>query len=166
MPRSSHKRAAPRRFNAKWRSPAPRPVPVEAAPPLPAVDPFEVMDGPDPRPLIDRRQIPRVPFAARALLAPADATGAVRPPAIRTRDLSPLGLGFLARQDLSVLGEAELRLPGVAGRVVAVACRVRRSRELGNGWFDGLAEFVVPQPDLTVEGGVARLPRATRRRAV
>ncbi len=122
------------------------------------------MDGPDPRPLIDRRHLPRVAFAARAQLAPADATGAVRPPAIRTRDLSPLGLGFLARQDLSVLGEAELRLPGVAGRVVAVACRIRRSRELANGWYDGLVEFVVPHPELTVEGDVVRLPRPKRRR--
>lgn len=122
------------------------------------------MDGPDPRSLIDRRHLPRVPYAATAALAPADATGAVRPPAIRTRDLNPLGLGFVSRQDLSVLGEAELHLPGVAGRVVRVACRVRRSRELGNGWYDGLVEFVTPQPELTVEGGIARLPFKPRRR--
>jgi hypothetical protein len=120
------------------------------------------MDGPDPRALIDRRQVPRVPFAAAAALAPADATGAVRAPAIRTRDLNPLGLGFLSRHDLSVLGEAELRLPGVTGRVVCVACRVRRSRELGNGWYDGLVEFLQPQPNLTVQDNRAVLPRPKR----
>ena len=122
------------------------------------------MDGPDPRPLIDRRHLPRVAFAAAAALAPADATGAVRPPDIRTRDLNRLGLGFLSRQDLSVLGEAELRLPGVTGRVVCVPCRVRRSRELGNGWFDGLVEFLQPQPMLTVQDNRAALPRPKRRR--
>jgi len=114
--------------------------------------------------MIDRRQRPRVPFAVDAVLAPADEGGAVRPPAIRTRDLNPLGLGFLARQDLSVLGEAELRLPGVSGRVVCLACRIRRSRELGNGWYDGLVEFLQPQPELVVEDGRARLPKAKRRR--
>ena len=167
MPRLSSPRAVPRRPIAAWRRPVVRPVPVAVAvappPPPPAVEPDEAMDGPDPRPLIDRRHVPRVAFAARALLAPADATGAVRPPAIRTRDLNRFGVGFLARQDLSVLGEAELQLPGPAGRVVAVRCRIRRSRELGNGWYDGLVEFLVPQPELTVEDGVARLPRPKRR---
>ncbi len=178
MPRSSKKPASAQRPPAAWRAPVRQPavarperrpaaaaVPTAPPPPVwPAVVPDEAMDGPDPRPLIDRRHVPRVAFAARAALAPADDGGAVRPPAIRTRDLSPVGLGFLARQDLSVLGEAVLRLPGVAGREVCLACRVRRSRELGNGWYDGLAEFVTPQPDLTVQDGRARLPRPKRRR--
>ena len=172
MPRSSQMRAAARPPTTAWRTPARalaavvalRVLPVTPVRPRFVLDPAdEVMDGPDPRKLIDRRQLPRVAFAVRAALAPADDRGAVRPPAIRTRDLNRLGLGFLARQDLSVLGEAVLRLPGVAGRVVCVACRVRRSRELGNGWYDGLVEFAVPQPDLVVENGVARLPRPRRR---
>jgi hypothetical protein len=186
MPGPSRKPHDVRKPAATWRSPVKRFVPVAARPapvkplpparslppevpewagsPLPAVVPDDAMDGPDPRPLIDRRQLPRIAFAARAALAPADDTGAVRPPAIRTRDLNSLGLGFTARQDLSVLGDAVLRLPGVAGRWVSVPCRVRRSRELGNGWYDGLAEFVVPQPELTVENGAARLPKRPRRR--
>ena len=185
MPRSSHKRVVAHRPPTAWRTaacptpelPAKQPSPAEqpahrtaplrpepGLPPWPATDPDEAMDGPDPRPLIDRRQTPRVSFAARAALAPADASGAVRPPAIRTRDLNPMGLGFTARQDLSVLGEAVLRLPGDAGRTVCVRCRVRRSRELGNGWYDGLVEFVVPQPLLTIEDGRAKLPPPPRRR--
>ena len=168
MPRVTKKRPEPHRPAAAWRptpppSPAPEPVELPALP-----DDFDpdttAGDGPDPRPLVDRRHLPRVTFAARATLAPADDTGAVRPPAIRTRDLNPLGLGFTARQDLSVLGDAVLQLPAANGRLVCVACRVRRSRELGNGWYDGLVEFVVPQPLLTVEDGRARLPRPPRRR--
>jgi hypothetical protein len=156
-----------------WRRPAPAvaageavnvvPVPAEQQEPAPEAEGPEPMGGPDARFLIDRRHRPRVPLAVRASLAPADDTGAVRPPAIRTRDLSPLGLGFLSRQDLSVLGEAVLRLPGGAGRVVCVACRIRRSRELGNGWYDGLVEFLQPQPELVVEDDHVRLPRAARR---
>ncbi len=171
MPRTSTKRNVPRRPNAVWRPyatpvvsavarPAPPPPPPKPVA-LPSAE--EAMDGPDPRPLIDRRQMPRVAFAAAAALAPADATGAVRQPAIRTRDLNPLGLGFVSRQDLSVLGEAVLRLPGPSGRVVCVPCRVRRSRELGNGWFDGLVEFLQPQPMLTVKDNHALLPRPSRR---
>jgi len=172
-PRSSQKRAAPRPLMPVWRRPAPPVAAGEAvhvtpaAPkqqePAPHAEGPESIDGPDPRHLIDRRHRPRVPLAVRASLAPADDTGAVRPPAIRTRDLSPLGLGFLSRQDLSVLGEAVLRLPGVAGRVVCVACRIRRSRELGNGWYDGLVEFLQPQPELVVEDDHVRLPRVKRR---
>ena len=162
MPRPAPKRLAKPRPHVVRRPPAPRPPPPEPAA-LPEVV-NEPMDGPDPRPLIDRRRLPRVAFAARAILAPADETGAVRSPTIRTRDLNPLGLGFTARQDLSVLGDAVLQLPGNGNRLVCVACRVRRSRELGNGWYDGLVEFVDPQPTLTIEDGHARLPRPARRR--
>jgi hypothetical protein len=44
-------------------------------------------------------------------------------------------------------------LPAATGRSISVACRVRRSRELGNGWFDGLVEFLKPQPELTIRNG-------------
>lgn len=105
------------------------------------------MEGP-PVARIDRRHWSRTSYRTQAWLAPADAEGAVRPPLIRTRDINPCGLGFIARQDLSALGEAILQLPLATGRLVHVACRVRRSLELGNGWFDGLVEFLQPQPDL------------------
>jgi hypothetical protein len=107
-------------------------------------------EGPQPLPRIDRRHVPRTMYEITAWLAPADDTGAIRRPLIHTRDVSLKGLGFRARQDVSALGEAILRLPATTGRCIAVACRVRRSLELGNGWFDGLVEFLQPQPDLAV----------------
>lgn len=109
----------------------------------------EPIDG-EPLPRIDRRHIPRTSYEITALLSPADDTGATRRPNIRTRDLNVQGVGFRARQDLSALGEAILQLPASTGRCIAVACRVRRSLEIGNGWFDGLIEFLQPQPDLAI----------------
>jgi hypothetical protein len=108
----------------------------------------EPMEGPEPLPRIDRRHLPRTSYQTTAWLAPADDTGAIRRPIIRTRDLSLHGLGFRARQDVSALGNAVLRLPAATGRCIAVACRVRRSLEMADGWFDGLVEFLQPQPDL------------------
>jgi hypothetical protein len=108
------------------------------------------MDGPDVSRKIDRRHTPRISYQTTAWLAPADETGAIRRPIIRTRDLNPNCMGFRTRQDISALGEAILRLPAATGRCIAVACRVRRSLELGDGWFDCLIEFLQPQPDLAV----------------
>jgi hypothetical protein len=106
------------------------------------------MEGPEPMPRIDRRHVPRISYRTTAWLAPADDTGAVRRPIIRTRDLNPRCMGFLTRQDISALGEAILRLPTASSRCLAIGCKVRRSLELGNGWFDCLIEFLQPQPDL------------------
>jgi hypothetical protein len=110
----------------------------------------EPMEGPEPLPRIDRRHTPRTTYEMIAWLSPADDTGAIRRPIIKTRDLNPRGLGFRARQDVSALGEAVLRLPAAPGRSIAVSCRVRRSREMENGWFDCLLEFLQPQPDLAL----------------
>ena len=130
--------------------------PKKAEPP-PEVEPWDPVDGPDARTLIDRRQLPRTCYPTHAYLAPADDAGATRPPVIRVRDFNQRGLGFRARVDLSALDEAVLRLPVAANRVIALACRVRRSMELGNGWFDGLVEFLQPQPNLTVRDGQLHL---------
>jgi hypothetical protein len=97
-------------------------------------------------PRIERRRIMRSVYRTQAWLQPADETGALRSPLIHTRDLDEIGVGFIARQDLSALGAAILFLPSGNGRPVRVPCRVRRSRELGGGWFEGLVEFVNPQP--------------------
>jgi hypothetical protein len=132
----------------KLRPPAKKPVAVEIELELPDDGDNEPMEGPEPMPRIDRRHTPRTTYEMTAWLSPADDTGALRRPNIRTRDLNPRGLGFRARQDVSALGEAILRLPAATGRYIAVSCRVRRSLELGNGWFDGLLEFLTPQPDL------------------
>ncbi len=115
-------------------------------------------DGPMEGPLeglalqrqIDRRHTPRLSYQTTAWLIPADETGAIRRPIIRTRDLNPRCMGFRTRQDVSALSDAILRLPAATGRCIAVACRVRRSMEIGNGWFDCLIEFLTPQPDLAL----------------
>jgi hypothetical protein len=135
----------------------------EAMIPFEKVDPNEPMDG-EPVPWIERRHWTRSVFETVAWLAPADDSGAIRRPIIRTRDINRMGLGFRARQDLSALGEAILRLPAATGRSISVACRVRRSRELGNGWFDGLVEFLTPQPDLTIRDGQLWKKAITRKR--
>ena len=107
-----------------------------------------LMEGPDLHRQIDRRHTPRLSYQTTAWLVPADDTGAIRRPIIRTRDLNPRCMGFRTRMDVSALSEAILRLPAATGRCIAVACRVRRSLEMGNGWFDCLIEFLTPQPDL------------------
>jgi len=97
-------------------------------------------------PRIERRRIMRSTYRTQAWLQPADETGAIRSPLIHTRDLDEVGVGYIARQDLSALGDGILFLPSGNGRPVRVPCRVRRSRELGGGWFEGLIEFINPQP--------------------
>jgi hypothetical protein len=109
------------------------------------------IEGDQPLPKIDRRALPRISYRTTAWLAPADETAAIRRPIIRTRDLNPRCMGFLTRQDISALREAVLRLPTAGSRGMAIACKVRRSLELGNGWFDCLIEFLQPQPDLAAK---------------
>ncbi len=160
MRRAQPKRPIPRRPTSRVVAS----LPPVVEPELEKTDPEEPMDG-EPVPWIDRRHFPRAIYQTVAWLAPADDGGAMRRPIIRTRDINLVGLGFRARQDLSALGEAVLRLPAATGRSISVACRVRRSRELGNGWFDGLVEFLTPQPDLTISNGqLWRKPAAKQRK--
>jgi len=97
-------------------------------------------------PRIERRRRLRTGYRTRAWLQPVDDTAATRPPLIFTRDLDTEGLGFLASQDLSALGDAVLHLPDATGRAVRVPCHVRRSRDLEPGWFEGLLQFDASQP--------------------
>ena len=124
------------------------PLPLIAADAELNIDQNEPIEGSEPLPRIDRRSLPRISYRTTAWLAPADDTGAIRRPIIRTRDLNPRCMGFLTRQDISALGEAILRMPTATSRCLAVSCKVRRSLEIGNGWFDCLVEFLQPQPDL------------------
>ena len=140
MSKAKQHRALPRRGKT--------PVQVEVDPELLLDDDDEPMDETKPLPRIDRRHTPRTMYQTTAWLTPADDTGAIRRPIIRTRDLTLRAMGFRTRQDISALGEAILRLPATTGRYIAVACKVRRSLEVGNGWFDCLIEFMQPQPDL------------------
>jgi hypothetical protein len=152
--------------SARFRSaPVKTPSPAKAEPLEPAElqDNDGPMDGPDTRHQIDRRHLPRQSYQTTAWLVPADETGAIRRPIIRTRDLNVRCMGFRTKQDVSALNEAILRLPGSTGRCIAVACRVRRSMELGDGWFDCLIEFLTPQPDLAQRHALlcAPVPRKT-----
>jgi hypothetical protein len=101
-------------------------------------------------PRIERRRVARSAYRTQAWLQPVDETGAIRPPLIHTRDLDPNGLGFIARQDVSAMGEAVLHLPAASGRSVRIPCRIRRSREIDIGWFEGVMEFVEQQPMFAV----------------
>ena len=92
-------------------------------------------------PRIERRRIARLSYRTQAWLQPVDETGALRSPLIHTRDLDQLGLGFIARHDLAVLGRAVLHLPSASGRTVRMRCQVRRSRDFTNGWYEGFVEF-------------------------
>ena len=71
-------------------------------------------------PRIERRRVMRTSYRTQAWLQPADETGAIRSPLIHTRDLDETGVGFIARQDLSAVGDAVLFLPSGSGRPVRV----------------------------------------------
>jgi hypothetical protein len=101
-------------------------------------------------PRIERRHVSRARYQTPAWLQPYDETGALRSPLIFTRDLDPEGLGFIARHDLAVLGRAVLHLPACNGGSVRVRCRVRRSRDFTNGWYEGVVQFDHEQPRFAV----------------
>jgi hypothetical protein len=157
------------RFRSTKFRPVPAKSPAKGTEPVKPVDPIDIgdnigaMDGPDTRNQIDRRHLPRESYQTIAWLVPADETGAIRRPIIRTRDLNIRCMGFRTKQDVSALSEAILRLPGATGRHLAVACRVRRSMELADGWFDCLIEFLIPQPDLAKKHALLCVPPAPKR---
>jgi hypothetical protein len=98
----------------------------------------------------DRRQEPRYRYQVRARLELVDQDGRpVESRSLHTRDVSAAGTGFVASSEVSDDARAVLHLPspnGAAGETTKVACRVRRSREAGNGWFEGVVEFDDRQP--------------------
>ncbi len=101
-------------------------------------------------PRIERRRIMRAGYRTQAWLQPMDETGAIRSPVIHTRDLDPLGLGFIARQDFAAIESGILHLPATNGRAVRIRCRIRRSREFSLGWYEGVLEFLEEQPMFAV----------------
>ena len=95
----------------------------------------------------DRRQAPRQRYEVAATLEPV--TLGTRGPAdvqVVTRDADPNGTGFVARGDLPEGTRAVLHLPTPDGQTQRIECRVRRSREVGNGLFEGSVEFLGAQP--------------------
>jgi hypothetical protein len=97
----------------------------------------------------DRRKEPRYRYQVRARLELVDEDGrTVESTSLHTRDLNSRATGFVTPGDVSDHSRGVLHLPepGDNGATTKVACRVRRSREAGNGWFEGVVEFENEQP--------------------
>jgi hypothetical protein len=97
----------------------------------------------------DRRKEPRFRYQVRARLELVDEDGRpVESAALHTRDTNSRAAGFVAPTDVSGDARGVLHLPSPdgSGTTTKVACRVRRSREAGNGWFEGVVEFDDQQP--------------------
>ena len=96
----------------------------------------------------ERRQVPRLKYQVVATLEPV----AVGPEEVRvvTRDADPRGTGFVSSGPMAEGSRAVLHLPAPDGDGTAepqrIECRVRRSREIGNGLFEGSVEFLGEQP--------------------
>ena len=111
----------------------------------------------------ERRQVPRLKYQVVATLEPV----AVGPDDVRvvTRDADPKGTGFVSSGPIAEGARAVLHLPAPEGQPDAepqrIECRVRRSREIGNGLFEGSVEFVGEQPQFS---DTRIKPTLTRRR--
>jgi hypothetical protein len=122
------------------------PEPQEISPAAATKAIESIASGRPPR--IDRRRVSRACYRTQAWLQPVDETGALRCPVVFSRDLDGYGMGFIAHHDLSALDLAVLCLPANDGRAMRIKCHIRRSRELANGWYEGVVEFIEPQPQL------------------
>jgi hypothetical protein len=63
------------------------------------------------------------------------------PRRVYTRDMSPLGIGFITHAALPLGCGAKLSLPAPNGGVDVIVCTVIRCREITHGWFDCGAAF-------------------------
>ena len=111
------------------------------------VDDATALNQAFPGQLVERRQAPRLKYQVVATLEPVT-TNSPEGVHVVTRDADPNGTGFLATGELREGSRAVLHLPGPGGEgdVQRIECRVRRSRELGNGLFEGSVEFLGQQP--------------------
>jgi hypothetical protein len=116
-----------------------------------ALDDVEALRAAFPPRTVERRQAPRLKYHVVATLEPVD--GHAEDVRVVTRDASPSGTGFVASGDLPEGSRAVLHLPPAEGsesrEPQRIECRVRRSRELGNGLFEGHVEFVGEQPQFS-----------------
>ena len=102
-----------------------------------------------PQPRQDRRKEPRYRYQVRARLELVDETGRpVESTSLHTRDVNTRATGFVTSGDVADDARGVLHLPAPEGngKTTKLACRVRRSREAGNGWFEGVVEFDEKQP--------------------
>ncbi len=94
---------------------------------------------------VERRKAPRLKYQVVATLEPV----AIGPDDVRvvTRDADANGTGFVSSAPMAEGSRAVLHLPSPDGEETQrIECRVRRSRELGNGLFEGSVEFLGDQP--------------------
>lgn len=100
----------------------------------------------------DRRKEPRYRYQVRARLELVGEDGrpveSAASHTVHTRDLSSRGTGFVTSSEVAGDARGVLHLPPADGTSEPrrVACRVRRTREAGNGWFEGVVEFETPTP--------------------
>jgi hypothetical protein len=107
------------------------------------------LDAAFPSPRVERRQSARLKYQVVATLEPVS-TGP-DDVCVVTRDASATGAGFLSSGDLPEGSRAVLHLPAPDGQGEAqrLECRIRRSREVANGLFEGSVDFVGEQPQFS-----------------
>ena len=99
-------------------------------------------------PAAERRQAPRQAYRVPGTLEPVS-FGKVDDVRVVTRDADARGTGFVSTGQLPEGTRAVLHLPTADGRTERIECRVRRSREIGNGLFEGSVEFLGEQPQFS-----------------
>ena len=99
---------------------------------------------------VDRRQAPRLDYNAHGTIETVAPDGA-SDVQVFTRDADSRGTGYVSLGPLPEGTRAVLHLPDPndGGRTQRIECRVRRSREVGNGLFEGSVEFVGEQPQFS-----------------
>lgn len=123
--------------------------PAENRIPATTVEDVAALNQAFPAPKVERRKASRLKYQVVATLEPV-ATGP-QDVQVVTRDADPNGTGFLSSGELPEGSRAVLHLPSPEGNgeVQRIECRVRRSRELGNGLFEGSVEFLGEQPQFS-----------------
>lgn len=97
----------------------------------------------------ERRKAPRLRYQVRAKLELVDEDGeAFESQTLHTRDFNDSATGFVTTADLARVGRGVLHVPAPdgSGGVEKIACRVSRSNDVGNGWYEGTVEFDSKQP--------------------
>jgi hypothetical protein len=114
-----------------------------------AVDDVTALNQAFPGSQGERRKASRVKYQVVATLESV-ATGPEDVQVV-TRDASAHGTGFLSSGELAEGSRAVLHLPSPEGdgETQRIECRVRRSREIGNGLFEGSVEFLGEQPQFS-----------------
>ena len=117
------------------------------------------LDAACPTRRAERRQSPRLKYQVVATLEPV-AAGGPDDVCVVTRDADAKGAGFVASGELPEGSRAVLHLPAPDGvsEPHRIECRVRRSREVANGLFEGSVEFFGEQPQFS-ETRIRPMPR-------